>query len=143
MNDLNRRLTEILVKYEHDTKTAIQQLFLLLTTEPEEHHENIKKAILFSMENIHEWANIIKYTTKWKVVDYQRSFVERMRKRLNEEAPSEDAELAEEMKRLVEKYWKTRSPKKQENTYKEPINIKNLMRNINAQSLAPRDQHTI
>jgi hypothetical protein len=41
------------------------------------------------------------------------------------------------MKRLVEKFWMTRSPKKQEGTYREPIDIKRMMKN--AQSLTPKD----
>jgi hypothetical protein len=43
------------------------------------------------------------------------------------------------MKRLVEKFWMTRSPKKQEGTYREPIDIKRMIKT--AQSFTPKDQH--
>lgn len=78
-------MSDILTNNEHDTKNAIQQLLHLLTTQPPQHHELIRKAILFSMENLHEWANIMKYTEKWKMTSFRKGFISRMRKRVNEE----------------------------------------------------------
>lgn len=129
-SELNKLVTDILNSNEHDTKNAIQQLFHLLTTQPEQHHQLIHKAILFSMENLHEWANIMKYIDKWKMHEFKRGFISRMKKRLNEEVTGlETIDTMDEIKRLVEKYWKTRSPKKEENFYKEPIMLKNIIRN--------------
>jgi len=40
------------------------------------------------------------------------------------------------MKRLIEQYWKTKSPKKEENMYREPINLKNFKLSTNVHPLA-------
>lgn len=48
--------------------------------------------------------------------------------------------LMEETKRVIDKYLMFGSPKRQETVYKEPINIKKLIKNINPQSFAPKDQ---
>lgn len=64
-----------------------------------------------------------------------------MRARVGPTAPNDPIDPVEDMKRLAEQYWKQKSPKKQEDIYKEPINIKRMMKN--AQSLTPKDLHTI
>jgi hypothetical protein len=93
------------------------------------------------MENKHEFGNVVKYATKWKATTYITNFIDRMRARLGEAAPTDKVDPIEDMKRLTEQFWKQRSPKKQEDTYKEPINIKRMIKH--AQSLTPKDQHTI
>ena len=45
------------------------------------------------------------------------------------------------MKRLIEQYWKTKSPKKEENMYREPINIKNFKLSSNVHPLADDKPH--
>lgn len=45
------------------------------------------------------------------------------------------------MKRLVEQYWKTKSPKKEENMYREPINLKNFKLSTNVHPLADDKSH--
>jgi hypothetical protein len=82
-NELNKLVADILSKNEGDTKAAIQQLFQIMATQPEQNHDIIRKAILFSIENMHEWANIMKFAEKWKMTEFKRGFVSRMRKRLN------------------------------------------------------------
>lgn len=42
----------------------------------------IQQAILFSMESLHEWRNLIKYIGKWGAEEFRAGLVKRMRKRL-------------------------------------------------------------
>lgn len=80
--ELNRLVKDILTKNSSNPKTAIEELFKLLNIQPNSDHHNIHKAILYSMENLHEWGNIMKYVEKWKVNDFRKDFIARMRKRL-------------------------------------------------------------
>lgn len=41
------------------------------------------------MENAHEWTNVMKYVTKWKLSTFQKEFIERMKLRLNEVGPTD------------------------------------------------------
>lgn len=43
----------------------------------------------------------------------------------------------------MEKYWKTRSPKKEENVYKEPITLNNIIRNTTNQPPIPPKADTV
>jgi hypothetical protein len=119
-SELNRIISDILRQNQVDVKTAIQQLFNLLNTQPEGSHTVIYKAILFSMENLHEWANIMKYTSKWKMDDYKKGLIVRMRKRLSlsEEKDNEISENDDDLGKLVEMYWARKSPKREENVYR-------------------------
>lgn len=81
--ELNRLIKDILTRNANDPKTAIEELFKLLITRPNSEHPNIHKAILYSMENLHEWGNIMKYVEKWRVYDFRKDYIVRMRKRLD------------------------------------------------------------
>lgn len=42
-------------------------------------------AILYSMETIHEWQNILYYIDKWQLYSFRKELIKRMRRRLDEE----------------------------------------------------------
>lgn len=43
-------------------------------------------AILYSMETIHEWQNILHYIDKWQLFSFRKELIKRMRRRLDEES---------------------------------------------------------
>lgn len=59
-------ISDIMANHKDTPNVAIQMLFQLLATQPEENHPTIHYGLLLLMENKHEWGNVIKYATKWK-----------------------------------------------------------------------------
>jgi hypothetical protein len=67
MTELNRLIGSTLNKHKEDLKEAVKVFFQLLGTEPEENHDSLKTAIVYSLESLHDWTNILKYAVKWNM----------------------------------------------------------------------------
>ena len=65
-----------------------QQLFNLLGSRSPEQTKFVQTAILYSLEKIHEWDNLLYYIHKWNAFDFRHSLIIRMRQRIEEPAPT-------------------------------------------------------
>jgi hypothetical protein len=66
---------------------------------------------------MHEFGNMIQFIKKWDCVDFRKGFIVRMKKRIDEAFEGDIENSNEELKRLVEKYWKIQGSKIEEHHF--------------------------
>lgn len=111
-------------RYEGQQPILIQELFNLLFLQPKEEKKVIQTAILYTMESIHEWENVFHYCEKWNQEVFRKELILRMRMRVDEGNSEPYPNTKEELRRLIDKYWLTHSPKVEEHKYRENNTLK-------------------
>lgn len=84
MSQLNELITAIFSRYGKDTLGAIKELFILLGDQPGASQPTVQMAILYAMQTLHEWDNVINFAEKWKMDSFKQSFANRMKRRVKE-----------------------------------------------------------
>ena len=82
---MNENLSALLKKHGKNTRGLVQELFDQHSTNnnPEE-RKVMEKVILIAIEGEHEWMNVANLTEKWRNSEFRGSFIERMKRRVNQ-----------------------------------------------------------
>ena len=111
-NRIGDEISTILKRNEQNTKQAIEELFIMIRSKADCPFEPPRFAILYCMEKLHEWENIMKYARKWNLGKFLSGFAVRMAKRVDEPEPRHDcANLFDELRRMIDKYWAIKGAK--------------------------------
>ena len=120
MSSINGKIRDIFQKNEgkHGSKSEfVQELFDLIPHSTSEELPTLQSAILFAMESLHEWQNVNEYIEKWQSIEFRGKFIQRMKKRVNEDCEERNiVNSKDELDRLL-KIYNERNPKQEETKY--------------------------